>query len=82
MRGPLGLFCLGRRLPGRFAVSDLFGRESPLRILLVSGEQDQDSYIREKLGGAATTIRDDDGRSIEERVWSAYRNNLSSLRPE
>ena len=70
------------RLPGRFAVSDLFGRESPLRILLVSGEQDQDSYIREKLGGAATTIRDDDGRSIEERVWSAYRNNLSSLRPE
>ena len=29
VRGPLGLFRLGRRLPGRFAVSDLFGRESP-----------------------------------------------------
>jgi hypothetical protein len=48
----------------------------------VSGEQDQGSYIREKLRSAATTIRDDDGRSIEERLWSAYRDNLSSLRPE
>jgi hypothetical protein len=38
--------------------------------------------MREKLRGAATSIRDDDGRSIQERLWSAYRDNLSSLQRE
>jgi hypothetical protein len=40
------------------------------------------SYIREKLRGAATTIRDDDGRSMQDRLWSAYLYNLSSLQAE
>jgi hypothetical protein len=48
----------------------------------VSGEQDHGSYIREKLRGAATTIRDEDGRSIQDRLWSAYLYNLSSLQRE
>jgi hypothetical protein len=45
----------------------------------VSHEGNHASYIREKLRGAATTIRDEDGRSIQERLESAYVHNLSSL---
>jgi hypothetical protein len=40
------------------------------------------SYIREKLRGAADTIRTDDDRTMQERLKSAYVYNLSSLRAE
>ena len=39
------------------------------------------SYIREKLRGAKNAIFDDD-RPMQERLWSAYLYNLSSLQRE
>jgi hypothetical protein len=42
---------------------------------------DQGSYIREKLRGAKDAIADDD-RPIQQRLWSSYLYNLSSLQAE
>ena len=42
---------------------------------------DHSSYIREKLRGAKNAILDDD-RPMQERLWSAYLYNLSSLQRE
>jgi hypothetical protein len=39
------------------------------------------SYIREKLHGAKDAL-EDDGRPMKERLWSAYRDNLSLLEAE
>jgi hypothetical protein len=45
------------------------------------GMADQGSYICEKLRGAKDAIADDD-RPIQQRLWSAYLYNLSSLQAE